>query len=87
MVQPSPLVSDGFRALGPDDFSFFGFDNLDNWLERRLQNVEIRGGTPSVSIVEDAVYVPQRVAQTKGSQRGQVAKSLLESSAVAYDQY
>ena len=87
MVQHSPPVPREYRALAPDDFSFFGFDDLDDWLERRLQNVEIRGGTPQVSIVENAVYVPQRVAQKKGSQRAEVVKSLLESSAVAYDHY
>ena len=40
-----------------------------------------------VSIVENAVYVPQRVAQEKGAQRAEVVKNLLESSAVAYDHY
>ncbi|MDF3042588.1 MAG: hypothetical protein K0Q71_5294, partial [Thermomicrobiales bacterium] len=69
MVQHSPSLPRESRALAPDDFSFFGFDDLDDWLERRLQNVEIRGGTPQVSIVENTVYVPQRVAQIKGSQR------------------
>ncbi|MDF2758428.1 MAG: glycosyltransferase family 61 protein [Thermomicrobiales bacterium] len=87
MVQHSPSLPRESRALAPDDFSFFGFDDLDNWLERRLQNVEIRGGTPQVSIVENTVYVPQRVAQIKGSQRAEVVKSLLESPAVAYAQY
>ena len=87
MVQHSPSLPRESRALAPDDFSFFGFDDLDDWLERRLQNVEIRGGTPQVSIVENTVYVPQRVAQIKGSQRAEVVKSLLESPAVAYDQY
>jgi hypothetical protein len=87
MVQHSPPVPREYRALAPDDFSFFGFDDLDDGLERRLQNVEIRGGAPRVSIVENAVYVPQRVAQEKGAQRAEVVKNLLESSAVAYDHY
>ena len=36
-----------FRALGPDDFSFFGFDGLkrENKIKQRIRQVEIRGGT------------------------------------------
>jgi hypothetical protein len=77
----------GFRALSPDDFSFFGFDDLSRGLERLLRQVEIRGGTPGVSIVEDAVYVPEELRGSKGSQRGKIVQSLLESSAVADERY
>jgi hypothetical protein len=85
MAQHAPPVPRDSRALGPDDFSFFGFDNLSPWLERRLRNTEIRGGAPGVSIVEDAVYVPQEGTERKSARLGEIVQSLLESPAVAYD--
>jgi hypothetical protein len=50
MAQHSPLVPRDSRALDPDDFSFFGFDDLGLWLKCRIRQVEIRGGTPGVSM-------------------------------------
>jgi hypothetical protein len=85
MVPHAPLVPREPRALDPDDFSFFGFDNLNPWLERRLRQIHVRGGTPGVSIVDDAVYVPQEGTERKSARRGEIVQSLLESSAVAYD--
>ena len=80
-------ATDEFRALSLADFSFFGFDDLSRGLERLLRHVEIRGGTPGVSIVEDAVYVPEEITGSKGAQRGKIVQSLLESAAVADEQY
>ena len=40
------------------DFSFFGFDDLESELRRQVKRVEIRGGTPTISTIEDYVYVP-----------------------------
>jgi len=88
MIDESALVPRGVRALGLDDFSFFGFDGLTREIKikQRFRQVEIRGGTPGVSIVEDAIYVPEELTG-KGAQRGEIVQSLLESSAVADDQY
>lgn len=41
------------------DFAFFGFDDLRPQLERNIRRVEIRGGTPSVEVVDDFLYVPK----------------------------
>jgi hypothetical protein len=51
------IANHEIRALVPDDFSFFGFDGLkrENKIKQRIRQVEIRCGTPGVSIVEDAV--------------------------------
>ena len=49
MAQHSPLVPRDSRALDPDDFSFFGFDDLGLWLKCRIRQVDIRGGTSGVS--------------------------------------
>src|SRR5215207_798243 len=83
------IANHEIRALSPEDFSFVGFDGLkqENQIKERLQQVEIRGGTPGVSIVEDAVYVPEELTGSKGSQRGKIVQSLLESSAVADELY
>ena len=40
------------------DFDFFGFDGQMAKLQRNVQRVEIRSGTPEVSIVDDFIYVP-----------------------------
>ena len=83
------IANHEIRALVPDDFSFFGFDGLkrENKIKQRIRQVEIRCGTPGVSIVEDAVYVPEELTGSKGSQRGKIVQSLLESSAVADELY
>ena len=63
------IANHEIRALVPDDFSFFGFDGLkrENKIKQRIRQVEIRCGTPGVSIVEDAVYVPEELTGSKGS--------------------
>jgi hypothetical protein len=67
------IANHEIRALVPDDFSFFGFDGLkrENKIKQRIRQVEIRCGTPGVSIVEDAVYVPEssRVARVPNAGR------------------
>jgi len=85
IIQHSPPVPLGNRALCPDDFSFFGFDGLSREIKRRIRQVEIRGGTPGVSIVEDVVYVPEELTKRRDAQRRGIVGSLLESPAVAYD--
>jgi hypothetical protein len=74
-----------FHALGPDDFSFFGFDGVMGEIRRNLQLLEIRGGTPGVSIVEDAVYAPEELAGRERARRGEIARSVSDSSPVAYE--
>jgi hypothetical protein len=85
IIQHSSPVPLGNRALCPDDFSFFGFDGLSREIKRRIRQVEIRGGTPGVSIVEDAVYVPEELTKRRDARRRGIVRSLRESPAVAYD--
>ena len=70
----------GFRALSPGDFSFFGFDGLMREIEGDIRHVEICGGEPGVSIVEDAVFVPSKQAGRARVRRGEIATSVRESS-------
>ena len=57
MQQRNP-TSDEFRRPQLSDFSFFGFDDLQPDLQRQVNRVEIRGGTPEVSYIDDYVYSP-----------------------------
>lgn len=52
---PSPVASQQPQL---SDFSFFGFDGQEQDLERHVQRVEIRGGAPGVTTLDDYVYVP-----------------------------
>jgi hypothetical protein len=58
MTEDSTQPGERHRHPGLSDFSFFGFDEQMAKLQRNVQRVEIRGGTPGVSIVDDFIYVP-----------------------------
>jgi Glycosyltransferase 61 len=84
MDQPT-LVPDKLHALSPGDFSFVGFDGLMEKIEQKLRQVAIRGGEPNVSIVDDALYMPDEQSGRERARRGEIAQSLSASSPVAYD--
>jgi Glycosyltransferase 61 len=58
------------------DFSFFDFDGLMPHMERLSRRVEIRGGEPGVSVIENAVYVPGEQSGRTRRQRGALARGL-----------
>src|SRR4051812_6069991 len=85
MIQHSPSLPRGFREISLDDFSFFGFDDPLREFKRRIERIEIRSGAPEVSIVEDAVYVPEVLTERDGSPQGGILASLQKSSVIPYD--
>jgi hypothetical protein len=48
----------GSRPLDPGDFSFHGFGELRRDERRKILRLGIRDGAPTVSIVDDALFVP-----------------------------
>jgi hypothetical protein len=48
----------GSRPLDPSDFSFHGFGELRRDERRKILRLGLRDGTPTVSIVDDAIFVP-----------------------------
>ncbi len=48
----------GSRPLEPSDFSFHGFDELRRDELRKILRLGMRDGAPSVSIIDDATFVP-----------------------------
>ena len=48
----------GSRALQPGEFSFHGFDELRRDELRKILRLGIRGDQPAVSVVDDAIFVP-----------------------------
>jgi capsular polysaccharide biosynthesis protein len=46
------------RHLRPEDFTFYGFDDLQPALAETLAPLQIRSGAPAAVTVENAVYVP-----------------------------
>jgi hypothetical protein len=55
---PFMPLPDSTRPLVRDDFAFHGFDNQAAPLDRILGVIGIRSGAPSLTVVEDAVFVP-----------------------------
>jgi capsular polysaccharide biosynthesis protein len=51
-------TSDDSQNPQLSDFSFFGFDDVQSELQRQVNRVEIRGGTPEFSVIDDYIYVP-----------------------------
>jgi hypothetical protein len=50
----------GSRSLEPGDFSFHGFGELRHDERRKISKLGIRRDAPAVTIVEDAIFVPNR---------------------------
>src|SRR5688500_20324818 len=48
----------GSRPLDPSDFSFHGFGELRRDERRKILRLGLRDGAPAVSIVDDAIFVP-----------------------------
>ncbi len=46
------------QILRPGDFSLVGFDDLLDPLTGALAQVSVRGGEPTVAVVDDAIFVP-----------------------------
>src|SRR5215212_2729318 len=80
VIQHSPPVPPEIRDLRPDDFSYFGFDDPGREFKGRIRQVEIRGGTPGVSIVEDALIVPIDPTESKSAERREIGQIFLDSS-------
>jgi hypothetical protein len=67
------------RSPSLGDFSFVGFDGADGAppeVGRALRRVEIRGGEPRLSVVENAVYVPARLAGHPRRRRAELVPGL-----------
>jgi hypothetical protein len=56
----------GSRALQPSDFSFDGFGDLRRDELRKILRLGIRTGDPTVSVVDDAVFIPGSAAAGNG---------------------
>jgi hypothetical protein len=52
----------GSRPLEPGDFTFFGFGELNKDERRKILRLGLRSDPPTVSIVDDAVFVPNGYA-------------------------
>src|SRR5215211_6915763 len=50
----------GSRPLEPGDFSFHGFGELNKDERRKILRLGIRSDPPTVSVVDDAIFVPNR---------------------------
>jgi hypothetical protein len=50
------------RGLRPDDFSFHGFGELRRDELRKISRLGIRSDPPSVSVIEDAIVIPDEEA-------------------------
>ena len=48
----------GSRPLEPGDFSFHGFGELRRDERRKILRLGIRSDPPAVSVVDDAIFVP-----------------------------
>src|SRR5215211_2644216 len=48
----------GSRPLEPGDFSFHGFGELNKDERRKILRLGIRSDPPTVSVVDDAIFVP-----------------------------
>jgi len=57
-MEKNSLTSDQFRPLTANDFSFHGFEELTADVEETLQDIGVRSGPLSTTVVEDAVFVP-----------------------------
>jgi capsular polysaccharide biosynthesis protein len=49
---------DTFRPLSPQDFSFFGFEDMAEELEETFQDIGIRSGPLAAATVENAIFIP-----------------------------
>jgi capsular polysaccharide biosynthesis protein len=67
-----------------DDFSFVGFDGLMPEITKELRLVEIRSGEPTVTVVEDVVYMPDEQSG-RDARHGEFAQRLRPASSVVYD--
>jgi hypothetical protein len=74
----------GQDARGPreGDYDFFGYEGLMSQMRQQMRRVEIRGGTPSASVIEQYVYVPMDQTGLQRRQRGALASEPAAGSAV-----
>src|SRR5215203_6072180 len=57
-VRGAKRAYEGSRPLEPSDFSFHGFGELRRDELRKIQRLGIRNNPPSVSVVEQAIFIP-----------------------------
>jgi hypothetical protein len=80
---PEHAAAMGQDAWGPreGDYAFFGYEGLMPQMRQQMRRVEMRGGMPSASVIEQYVYMPMDQTGLQRRQRGALASQPASSSA------